>query len=163
MDKKERFIAAIQEHEGLLFKVASVYTNTAEDKQDLVQEIIYQLWKSFDTFSGKSSISTWMYRVALNTSIYHLKLAKRNVPTVPMATELGSYAAEDNTAVEQKWLLFRQHIDKLNPLDKAIVMLYFDNKSYQEIAEITGLTASNVGTKLGRIKEKLKSQVTKQG
>jgi RNA polymerase sigma-70 factor (ECF subfamily) len=76
--KKETFIRAIKNNEGLIFKIASVYTNSVDDKNDLVQEIIYQLWKSFDSFNEKSSLSTWMYRVAMNVSIYHLKILKKN-------------------------------------------------------------------------------------
>lgn len=158
MDKKESFIKAIKENENLIFKIASVYTNNTDDKADLVQEIIYQLWKSFDSFNQQSSLSTWMYRVALNVAIYQLKIAKRRVSTVEIDEQILNYQDEDNSAIEQKWEIFRQQIENLNLLDKAIIMLYLDNKSYEEIAEIIGLTVSNVGTKLQRIKEKLKKQ-----
>lgn len=77
MDKKERFIAAIKENEGFIYKIASVYTNNIEDKNDVVQDIFYQLWKSFDTFNQQSSLSTWIYRVALNVAIYQLKVFKK--------------------------------------------------------------------------------------
>ncbi|RFS17902.1 RNA polymerase sigma factor [Emticicia sp. C21] len=158
MDKKEKFIKAIKENESLIFKITSVYTNNTDDKEDLVQEIIYQLWKSFDSFNQQSSLSTWMYRVALNVAIYQLKIAKRRVFTVEIDEHILNYQDEDNSAIEQKWELFRQQIESLNLLDKAIVMLYLDNKSYDEIAEIIGITVSNVGTKLQRIKEKLRKQ-----
>ncbi len=158
MNKKETFIKAIKENESLIFRIASVYTNNTDDKADLMQEIIYQLWKSFDSFNQQSSLSTWMYRVALNVAIYQLKIAKRRVSTVQIDEQILSYQDEDDSAIEQKWETFRQQIDNLNLLDKAIVMLYLDNKSYDEIAEIIGITASNVGTKLQRIKEKLKKQ-----
>jgi len=158
VDKKETFIIAIKENEKLIFKIASVYTNNTDDKADLIQEIIYQLWKSFDSFNQQSNLSTWLYRVALNVAIYQLKIAKRRVSTVQIDEQILNYQDEDNSLIEQKWEVFRQQIESLNLLDKAIVMLYLDNKSYDEIAEIIGISISNVGTKLQRIKEKLKKQ-----
>ena len=162
MDKKETFIAAIKDNEGLIYKVASVYTNTIEDRKDLVQEIIYQLWKSFDSFNQKSGLSTWMYRVAMNVAIYHLKIAKRNFLTVPLDGQFSNLHETDNGGFEEKWKALRQQLDKLNLLDKGIIILYLENKSYEEIAQITGISESNVGTKMFRIKEKLKKQINKQ-
>ena len=161
MDKKESFIRTIKENEGFIFKIASVYTNSSDDKNDLVQEILFQLWKSFDTFNQKSNISTWVYRVALNVALYQLKLSKKKVLTIPIDEQILNNQDIDNCENEEKWKLFKQQIDNLNLLDKGIVMLYFDNKSYEEIAEIIGISKSNVGTKLLRIKEKLKLQINK--
>lgn len=161
MDKKESFIRTIKENEGFIFKIASVYTNSSDDKNDLVQEILFQLWKSFDSFNQKSNISTWVYRVALNVALYQLKLSKKKVLTIPIDEQILNNQDIDNCENEEKWKLFKQQIDNLNLLDKGIVMLYFDNKSYEEIAEIIGISKSNVGTKLLRIKEKLKLQINK--
>ena len=158
MDKKERFLAAITSNEGLLYKIASVYTNDVEDRNDLVQEIIFQLWKSFDTFSQKSALSTWIYRVAMNVAIYHLKSTKRRVQTVPIDDQLLNFQENGKSIEEERWKLLKQYIDDLNLLEKGIVMLYLEEKSYEEIAEITGLSQSNVGTKLSRIKEKLRNK-----
>lgn len=162
VDKKETFIAAIKDNEGFIFKIASVYTNTIEDQNDLVQEIIYQLWKSFDSFNQRSSLSTWMYRVSLNVAIYQLKLSKKRVTTIPIEGQALDYYQPDTSRNEEKWQVFRRQIDNLNLLDKGIVMLYLENRSYDEIAEIIGISRSNVGTRLSRIKEKLKSQIVKQ-
>lgn len=158
MKKKETFIKAIKDNERLILKIASVYTNNTDDKADLVQEIIYQLWKSFDTFQQQASLSTWLYRVALNVAIYQLKISKKRVETIPIDEQLLNHQDEDTSAIEQKWELFRQQIEALNLLDKAIIMLYLDNKSHEEIAEIVGISTSNVGTKMQRIKEKLRKQ-----
>lgn len=162
MSKKEVFTSAIKENEGILFKIAAVYTNSIEDKQDLIQEIIYQLWKSYDSFNQQSRFSTWMYRVALNVAIYQLKVSKKKILTVPIEDQNFNYQEDDNSAIEEKWKLFRKQIEGLNLLDKAIVTLYLDDKSYDEIAEVIGISSSNVGTKISRIKEKLKSQIFKQ-
>ena len=163
MDKKDTFITAINENQGLIFKVASIYTNNNEDKNDLSQEIIYQLWKSFDTFQQKSSLSTWIYRVALNVAIYHLKTSKRKIKTEPLDKQFLNFQEKNNnTEIEEKWQMFKQHIDTLNLLDKGIVVLYLENKSHEEIGQIIGISTSNVGTKLARIKEKLKQQILKQ-
>ena len=162
MDKKDAFLTAINENQGLIFKAASIYTNNNEDKNDLSQEIIYQLWKSFDTFQQKSSLSTWIYRVALNVAIYHLKTSKRKIKTEPLDKQFLNFQETNNKEIEEKWQMFKQHIDTLNLLDKGIVLLYLENKSHEEIGQIIGISTSNVGTKLSRIKEKFKQQILKQ-
>lgn len=161
MDKKERFIAAIKVNEGFIYKIAAVYTNNADDKNDLVQEIIYQLWKSFDSFNQQSSLHTWMYRVALNVAIFQLKVSKKSISTIPIDEQITNYQEKDDSDNEERWKIFREQIDTLNLLDKGIVLLYLDNKSYEEIAAIVGITKTNVATKLSRIKEKLKNQIHK--
>ena len=161
MDKKERFIAAIKENEGFIYKIAAVYTNNKDDKNDLVQEIIYQLWKSFDSFNQQSSLHTWMYRVALNVAILQLKVSKKSIPTIPIDEQITNYQEKDDSDNDERWKIFREQIETLNLLDKGIVLLYLDNKSYEEIAVIVGITKTNVATKLSRIKEKLKTQIHK--
>ena len=161
MNKNDDFVAAINENLGLIFKVSSIYTNTIEDRNDLSQEIIFQIWKSFDTFQQKSSLSTWMYRVAMNVAIRHLKIAKRNISTVPLDEQYLNFQDTDNSEFEDKWIVLKEHLDQLNLLDKGIVLLYLENKSHEEIAQIIGISKSNVGTKLSRIKEKLKQQILK--
>ncbi|MEO5783791.1 MAG: sigma-70 family RNA polymerase sigma factor [Ginsengibacter sp.] len=161
MEKKDTFIKAIQQNEGLIYKVATFYTNSRDDRDDLVQEIIYTLWKSFDTFKQNSSLSTWMYRVAMNVSIFHLRKSKKTIPTTSLdmtTLNLVDHAFDD---LEEKIKTLQHHIKDLNLLDKGILMLYMESKSHEEIAEIIGISKSNVGTKLSRIKEKLKKQIIK--
>jgi RNA polymerase sigma factor (sigma-70 family) len=162
MDKREVFLAAININKGIIYKIASIYTNGTEDRNDLMQEIIYQVWKSFDTFNQKSSLSTWMYRIAMNVAIYHLNRTKRRIPTVTIEGQFLDFEDEDNSAFEERLQIFRQLLDNLNLLEKGIVMLYLEDKSYEEISSIVGISVSNVGTKIARIKEKLKKQITKK-
>ena len=161
MNKKDTFIKSIQENERLIYKVASFYTDCKDDRDDLVQEIVYNLWKSFETFKQYSSLSTWMYRVAMNVSIFHLKKNKKRVSTVPIDLNVSNFPQMSDDSYEAKLQILQKHIENLNLLDKGILMLYLENKSHIEIAEITGLSKSNVGTKLSRIKEKLKQQIIK--
>lgn len=162
MDKKDTFIQAIQSNEGLIYKVASFYTDCKEDRDDLVQEIIYNLWKSFDTFKQQSSLSTLMYRVAMNVAVLHLKKSKKKVVSVPIDDDVLNFKETGNRDAEEKWQTLQQHIQQLNLFDKGILMLYLENKSHEEIAQITGISKTNVGTKLSRIKEKLSQQILKK-
>ncbi len=161
MDKKEAYISAIRENQDLIIKVASLYTNTKEDRNDLVQEIRYQLWKSFDSFQQRSAIRTWMYRVAMNVAIYQLKIDKRKITAVPLEENLVALHSTDDDDYEEKWHLLKSRIHQLNLLEKGLLLLYLENRSYEEIAQITGISASNVGTRISRIKEKLRNQIKK--
>jgi len=161
MPNKQAFIATIKEHEGLIYKITRVYTNTKEDAQDLYQEIVYQLWKSFDSFRNESKISTWMYRIALNTSIAFLHKEKRKGNHVPIHETLISKADSTDPFIEERTKALYAAIRELNTVEKGIILLYLEGKTYDEIAGITGFTATNVGTRLGRIRQKLTTQVKK--
>ena len=160
MEKKEIFIKAIKENEKLIYKVASFYTDCKDDRDDLVQEIIYSLWKSFDTFKHNSSLSTWMYRVAMNVSIFHLKKNKKKIVTIPIEVDSLNFTETDVDDFEEKLKTLQKQMKNLNLLDKGILMLYLESKSHEEIAEIVGISKTNVGTKLFRIKGKLRQQVS---
>ncbi len=159
MDKKDTFIKAIQENERLIYKVASFYTDCKDDRDDLVQEIVYTSWKSFDSFKHKSSFSTWLYRVAMNVSVSYLRKSKKRVMSVPIDPDVLNFAETAFDDFEEKLQTLQKHIKDLNLLDKGILMLYLEDKNYEEIAEIIGISKSNVGTKLSRIKEKLRQQI----
>ena len=161
MDKTGEFIRSIQENERLIYKVASFYTDCKNDRDDLIQEIIYNLWKSFETFKQNSSLSTWMYRVAMNVAIFHLKKAKRKITTVPINSEILNFPETNFDELEEKMLRLQNQITNLNLFDKGILMLYLESKSHEEIAEIVGISKTNVGTKLSRIRDKLRLQISK--
>lgn len=160
MKKKEQFIDVIQQNSGIIHKAASLYTSNSQDREDLTQEIIYQLWKSFDTFNNNSSMTTWIYRVAMNVSIYYLKQSKRNLNTIPINQETLEIVSSTVNENRDKWKKIHQQIEHLNLLEKGIIMLYLEGKSYKIIAEIIGISESNVGTKLMRIKIKLKNRIS---
>ncbi|WP_113923194.1 RNA polymerase sigma factor [Cognataquiflexum aquatile] len=161
MDIKEHFTKVIKANEGLIYKITTLYTDEKQDRKDLYQEIVYQLWKSFGSFHEQSKVSTWMYRVALNTAIFHLKQSKKRPVTIPFELEMDRLTDESDKAEEDRIKLLYEHIQQLNLLEKGIILLFLEGKSHEEIAEIVGISISNVGTKISRIKEKLKSQIKK--
>jgi RNA polymerase sigma factor (sigma-70 family) len=160
-DREKEFIAIIQQNEGLIYKVTKVYAYTGADQQDLYQEIVYQLWKSFPSFRHDAKPSTWMYRVALNTSIAHLKKEKRRADQLPFdETLLNRPATGDGLQGERIELLYAS-IKELDRVEKGIILLWLEGKSYEEIASITGFSVTNVGTRLGRIRQKMSVQIKK--
>ena len=161
MAKEIEFAELIRKHQGLLFKVTSIYTDKKTDREDLFQEVVYQLWKSFDSFRKESKITTWMYRVAMNTAISQLKKRKRQPDAVRISDTILSYSENTNEEYEERLRSLYKHIERLNVLEKGLMLLLLEGKSYKEIAEITGLSDSNVGTRISRIKEKLKTNMTK--
>ena len=161
MQKEAVFTDLIREHQGLLYKVTSIYTDNKEDQEDLLQEIVYQLWKYFDSFRNDSKITTWMYRVAMNTAITFIKKKKRRPDSIPIADVFIKQSDTNNDAYEERLRLLYQHLKYLNTLEKGLIFLLLEGKSYKEIAQITGLNDSNVGTKISRIKKKLKTNMKK--
>jgi RNA polymerase sigma factor (sigma-70 family) len=161
MQNKNEFVRVIQENEALIYKVSKVYTNSTEDEQDLYQEIVYQLWKSFGSFRHESKLSTWMYRIALNTAISNLNKEKRKGTFLPISDWVLNRRETDDTAREERFELLYAHIRELSSVEKGIILLYLEGKSYEEMAAITGFTTTNIGTRLGRIKQKLITQIKK--
>lgn len=159
MPNEAEFVRVIKEHEGIIFKITFMYTDDADDQKDLYQEIVYQLWKSMDSFRKESKISTWMYRIALNTSIAFLHRQKRKGQQVPIDQLILNRMETHDTVLEERVTMLHEQIKKLNPIDKGIILLYLEGKNYEEIAIITGFTSTNVGTRLNRIKQRLKNQV----
>jgi RNA polymerase sigma-70 factor (ECF subfamily) len=161
MQNKNEFVRVIQENEALIYKVSKVYTNSREDEQDLYQEIVYQLWKSFGSFRRESKLSTWMYRIALNTAISNLNKEKRKGTFLPISDRVLNRTETDDPVREERFELLYAHIRELSTVEKGIILLYLEGKSYEEMAAITGFTTTNIGTRLGRIKQKLITQIKK--
>jgi len=159
MSLEEQFIVMIKTYESVIFKITTIYTRTQDDQQDLYQEIVLQLWRAYHNFRQEAKVSTWLYRVAMNTAISRLKKEKRKGTQVPISQVVLAQTEHPNIALEERLKVMYQHIAQLNPLEKGLILLYLEDKSYEEMAEITGLSASNVGTRLSRIKKKLKSKV----
>ncbi len=161
MTQEDQFVALIKTHEGLIYKVAAVYMDDPEDRKDLYQDIVFQLWKYFDSFRGEAKVTTWMYRVAMNTAITKLKKHKRKTE-VTLNKELSTAFEAYDATVEEKLIILRKHIERLDKVDKGIILLLLEGKSYEEIAEITGLSATAIGTRIHRIKKKLKTNIKAQ-
>ncbi len=159
MDKESRFVQIIKDNEGVIFKITTFYADNKVDQQDLYQDIVYQLWKSFDSFRGDSKVSTWMYRIALNTALTRLKRGKRRGYPVSIDKAILEYTDNHDPEFEERLKMLYEQIGQLNVLEKGIMLLLLEGKKYGEIAKITGLTPSNVGTRVSRIKEKLRSRL----
>jgi RNA polymerase sigma-70 factor (ECF subfamily) len=151
---EKAFIELIQENERLIYKVCSIYVSDEFPIADLYQEVIYNLWKSFPKFRNECSESTWMYRVALNTCITGMRKELRRPQQVSILN-LKEHLIEPESMEENIREMYKL-IYRLKTLERAIILLYLEEKSYKEIADITGLTLNNVAIKLKRIKEKLK-------
>ncbi|MCK4836367.1 MAG: sigma-70 family RNA polymerase sigma factor [Candidatus Aminicenantes bacterium] len=151
---KLEFAEQIKTNQNILKKISHIYGADEEDRQDLFQEMVGQLWKSYPTFSGKAKFSTWLYRVTLNTALYHVRKTKKQKLTEEVMVDLYNSSRGSDRMIDDLKILYRA-IDQLNKIDKAIVLLYLEQKTYQEMAEILGLTRSNVSVKLVRAKEKL--------
>ena len=161
MKEQHEFVKVIKENEGIIFKITFVYANNNEEQKDLYQEIVYQLWKSYKSFRNESKISTWLYRIALNTSITHLKKEKRKGNHIPIDRVLLDRMDTEDTVKEERVQTLYHHIKQLNTVEKGLILLFLEGKNYEEIAVITGFSNTNVGTRLARIKQKLKSRIVK--
>jgi RNA polymerase sigma factor (sigma-70 family) len=162
---QERFLSLLDEHKKILYKVAGSYCRLPEDRQDLTQEIVVQLWRSFDRYDESYRFSTWMYRIALNVAISFYRSATRRsrdtVPAEESILEIADPRGSGSAEVDENLLLLRQQIDQLDELDRALIILYLDGNRYDTIAEILGISETNVGTKLGRIKQKLRRDLAR--
>jgi RNA polymerase sigma-70 factor (ECF subfamily) len=155
----DKFHQIIEQHKGVLFKIAKAYCQNDDDRQDLLQEMMIQVWKSLPKYNDTFAITTWLYRICLNVAIsFYRKSATRQHLNIPLVEELTSIRDEESNENQEQLSLLEKFISELNDFDKALMLLYLEDKSHSEISEIMGLSVSNVGTKLGRIKEKLKKK-----
>src|SRR5690554_5454996 len=155
---KEDFLEQVFQHQALIHKICRMYRDNREDREDLFQEIIYQLWKSYPQFQGRSKLSTWMYRIGLNTAMATFR--KPEFRHSPLEDHHGeaiwmTESASENESDEKLHYAIRQ----LNEADRAFITLYFEDMSYQEMGEILGISENNVGVRLSRIKEKIRKSL----
>lgn len=152
---KNDFLKIIDEHQNIIYKVCRLYRDKKEDQEDLFQDIVLQLWKAFPDFRNESKISTWMYRIALNTAI---AVFRKNTLPLDYKENIPEkfHPAEKNNISENEERMF-EAMRRLNDAEKAIISLYLEDYSHREIAVIVGITENYVGVRINRIKNKLKS------
>lgn len=153
-DKEKEFETAIERYGGIITKICYYYSSNPEEFQDLRQEVFYYLWKGWDKFRYDSKLSTWIYRVCLNTCISHRRKEKKSKDNISIEEILEIPDTDENRDLE-KYNKMHALIRQLNFQDRAIILLWLDEKSYEDIAELMGISRNNVAVKLMRIKEKL--------
>ena len=151
---EQEFLDMVRAYERVIYKVCYLYTTPRTTLNDLYQDVVLNLWKAFPKFRHECKMSTWVYRIALNTCISFIRKEK-NIPEIVTLTQEADRSEEEDETEAMLRQLYRM-INRLGELDKSITLLYLEEKSYEEIAEITGLTVTNVATRLSRIKEKLR-------
>jgi RNA polymerase sigma factor (sigma-70 family) len=157
---KKEFELLIEQNKGIIYKLARAYCKDIDEQKDLMQEIIIQLWRSYHTFNNSVKITTWMYKVAFNVSIsYYRKYSKRKEKLSPLTDGLVDILNDETPSVtEEKLVQLHQFISELKDLDKALMLLYLEEKSYKEISDVLGISESNISTKVNRIKQKLREK-----
>lgn len=154
---EKEFLSILEQYISILVKIVNVYVHNSQDRKDLMSDIVFELWKSYPEFRGDAKISTWLYRVALNIALKTKR--KRDNNKLLFVEELITFdntAFSDNSDNKSMINLLYRCIEDLNPINKAIILLYLDDKTNEEIAEITGFSRTNVSTRLSRIREQLK-------
>lgn len=151
--KEEKFTALVREHRATIYTVCYMFSKNADEVSDLFQDILVNLWQGFDRFEERSNVRTWFYRVALNTCINADKKRKRR-RTVPLTVDINLY--EDTDADSRQVQMLYERINKLGAFDRAIMLLWLDSLSYDDIGAVMGLSAKNVSVRLVRIREQLK-------
>lgn len=154
MDETQ-FLILINEHQGIIHKICRIYRDILEDREDLFQEITFQLWKSRQSFRNDSKISTWIYRIALNTAIATFRKKKQDIEYCPTLPDLAEDQVDEALVLRQEQLFAA--LKQLDDGDKAIITLYLEDLSYQQIAVIVGISENYVGVKLNRIKIKIQN------
>lgn len=155
-DREESFLTLLNAHQALVHRIARAYATSDADRQDLFQDIICQLWRSYPTFRRESGVVTWMYRVALNTAITSLRRRSRRPAQLPIEAA-GEPVAPPEPSGEGSVAALHRAIRELNDIDRALVMCYLDDLSYARIGEVLGMSESNVGARLTRVRAKLQA------
>ncbi|MFX0198546.1 MAG: RNA polymerase sigma factor [Candidatus Hodarchaeota archaeon] len=160
-NRKRRFLELIEQNQDIVHKICSLYARNADDRKDLSQDIIFQLWKTYQSFRGDSKFTTWMYKVALNTALLTSRRNQCSVRTESLKGHHGDIPTEVTTQ-EKHGRIGRLYeaINQLRALDRAIILLFLEQFTYREISEFIGISESNVSVRLVRIKKKLKELLT---
>jgi RNA polymerase sigma-70 factor, ECF subfamily len=153
------FLALLNNYRGAIERVARTYTPTAVEREDLVQEIVYQLWRAFPSYRKESAVLTWVYRIAINTAITGLRRRIREPVRVPLDAAVGVASPPASPEGEARTELLYQAIRQLDDIDRALIMCYLDDLSYREIGDVLGLSETNVGARLSRTKARLQNLV----
>ncbi|AQW89749.1 RNA polymerase sigma factor [Elizabethkingia anophelis] len=160
--KEKEFLEKIEKHKGMIFKISKMYLENQEDREDMFQEIILQLWKSYQAFEGKSQFSTWLYRVSLNTAITFLKRDKKRTDKNELHENID-IEDEQNTDKELQTEFLYKAVQELNPIEKALIFLFLEGQNHKQISENMGITEVNARVKLNRTKEKLQQIIKNYG
>jgi len=161
IEEEKKFISLINEHQGLIHKVCIMYENDPDIRNDLFQEIVFQLWKSFSSFRGEAKITTWMYRIALNTAISGFRKHTRNVKTEDLKEMHFNISDSWGDDREEDIQRLQWAIRQLSEIERAMIMMALEEVPYEEIAETIGITQNNVRVRMNRIREKLKKLMCK--
>jgi len=152
----ERFISILEENIGMILKISMAFTNTVQDREDLVNDMVFEMWKAFPGFQGKSKVSTWLYRIALNTAMNYNRNTRKKRDFLQSAIAINASEISNENDPDPQIEMLYDCIAELDEFSKAIILLYLDGYRHEEIAEITGISRTNVGTRISRIKEQLR-------
>lgn len=159
-EQEAEFVSLLEENQNIVHKICRLYTQSEAEHKDLFQEISIQLWRSFDRFEGKSKFTTWMYRVGLNTAITLYRKNKKRLDTNPLNDEISRIELDQyDPVVDEQLNWLYQAIEEFSEIDKALVLLFLEDKRYDEIAQTLGISAVNARVKMNRIKQRLKKMI----
>jgi RNA polymerase sigma-70 factor (ECF subfamily) len=156
---EQAFLQMVKENQGIIHRVCRTYADGAEEREDLFQEVLLQLWKAYPNFRSEAKLSTWMYRVSLNVAISGLRKKKRR-PALSSLDVAESLSSHEPTDQQESIAFLQKAIRTLPEVDRAIILLYLEDCSYDEISEVMGITPNHVGVKINRIKARLKKTLT---
>ena len=160
---EQEFLQLLENHKGILHKISRMYMDNPDDRNDLIQEMTYQLWKSYQRFEGNSQFSTWMYRVCLNTALTFFKKEDKKIKTNEIREDFDQIEEEVPNEKENQLQHFYKAVQSLNGVEKAIIFLYLEGKSHKEISEDLGISEGNARVKLNRTKDKLQQIIKENG
>jgi RNA polymerase sigma-70 factor (ECF subfamily) len=161
--KEQEFLQLINQHKRIIYKISRTYVDDPEERKDLSQEIIVQLWKSYDSFQSQSQFSTWMYRVALNTAITNIRQNKKRSDCIRSHPEIDIADCDQSAEKEDQLAHFYRAVQELSPIEKALIFLFLEGRSHKEIGHDLGISEVNARVRLNRTKEKLQLIIKKNG